>query len=163
MEAYFASAPAAVISPVIWRGAETGSTGTSHQADTLKPARKRKSRAEKDVTGEPEPQPATTTEPTGRTQVTKKKTRKTKRQVPPSRNQRVLISGTDPERVNYAEICKKLKSGVDLDTLGDKVTEMHRTKSSAVALAVGKDESGAQAAEKLRVTVEAVLGSDAKV
>lgn len=89
--------------------------------------------------------------------------RKAKRRAPPARNQGVLISATDSEKLSYTEMCKKLKSDVDLEALGVKVTEMRRTKSGAVALAIGKGKSGAQASEKLRVAVEVVLDSDAGV
>lgn len=40
---------------------------------------------------------------------------------------------------------------------------MKRSRSGAVAIAVRKGEEGAQAAEKLRVVVEAILGTDAGV
>lgn len=60
MEACFVSAPVSASSFVIRRGAEAGSTGPGFQADSLKPARKRKRRAENAATREPESLPAAT-------------------------------------------------------------------------------------------------------
>lgn len=53
----------------------------------------------------------------------------------------------------------KLKKDIDLDTLGVKITEMRHTKSGAVSMADGKGAETALAAEKLKVAVEAILGS----
>lgn len=76
-----------------------------------------------------------------------------KRRVPTACNQGVVITGTDSEKVSYVEMAKKLRDGIDLDTLGVKVTGMRKTKSGAMAFTVGIGEDGALAVDKLRVTV----------
>lgn len=75
----------------------------------------------------------------------------------------MVISSTDPNRISYSKMTKKLKSSIDLDALGVMVNEMKKTSSGAVALAVGIRDRGAEAAEKLRVAIEAVLGANTGV
>lgn len=86
-----------------------------------------------------------------------------KRKFPPARDQGLVISGIDPQKVSFADMAKKLKNEVNLDTLGVKITAMWKTKSGAMALFVGRGEDRAMAADKLRVAVEVVLGTDAGV
>lgn len=64
---------------------------------------------------------------------------------------------------SYAEITKKLKSGMDLDTLGMKVTAVKFTRNGAVSMMVGVGTEGELQAEKLKAAVEAVLGPDTGV
>lgn len=86
-----------------------------------------------------------------------------KRAVPPSRNQGIVISSADPGKISYSEMTKRLKISIDLDAIDVKVTEMKKTSSGAVALAIGRGDQRAEAAEKLLIAVEAFLGADAGV
>lgn len=114
----------------------------------------------------PEAQPATsnmTSEPTKNKRKQKRTKQKRKRVVPSACSQGVVISAVYPNKINCAEMTKRLKSGVDLDSIGAKVTEMSYMKSGAIAVKVGKGAGAAEAADKLRVAVEAVLGANAGV
>lgn len=60
-------------------------------------------------------------------------------------------------------MAKRLKEAVDLDSIGVKVTEMKFARSGAISMSVGEGAGAAEAAVKLRVAVEAVLGADAGI
>lgn len=93
-----------------------------------------------------------------------KKTQKKKVQrVPLSRQQGIVISRSDPVKASYSEVTKKLKENIDLDSIGVGITEIRKTRSGGVSMRVGKGKQGACAAEKLRVIVKAVFGTDAGV
>lgn len=78
-------------------------------------------------------------------------------------HQEIAISKVNKDNVSYAEITRKLKDGIDLDTLDVKVTELRRINRGAISMTVGKGVEGVLAAEKLKVAVEAVLGPRAGV
>lgn len=73
------------------------------------------------------------------------------------------ISGAGTSKTSYTEVAKKLKDGVDLDSLGVKVTELKYVTCGAITTTVGRGAEGALPADKLRVAVEAVFGADAEV
>lgn len=56
-----------------------------------------------------------------------------------------------------------MKNEIDLAALGITVIQLRHTKTRSISLAVGKDEEAALAAEKLKVAVEAVFGSETGV
>lgn len=57
----------------------------------------------------------------------------------------------------------KLKTAIDPEGIGVKVTEMKRTKTGVISMIVGRSESGALEAARLKVAVEGVLDLDAGV
>lgn len=88
---------------------------------------------------------------------------KESRKFPQSRQQRVVIPGSSSEMSSYVEVMRKLKHGINIEELGVNVTRLTHTKSGCILMAVGRGAESALAAEKLKVAVEAVLGSDAGV
>lgn len=104
---------------------------------------------------------SSSSKPAGSHQKKTKNRKKKKQRVLPAQSQDLVISATDPKKTSYAKVTRKLKSGVDLDSLGAKVTEIRWMKSGAMTLAVSRGENVVRAAEKLRVAIEAVLGADA--
>lgn len=123
VEGSFALAPARASSPVNRKGIEAGPT-------------------------ELDPQPATR----NRARSYRKKAKMKKKSLLPTRQQGVVISGAGSVS-SYAEVTRKLKDGVDLDSLGVKVTEMKYMRSGAITMTVGKGAEAALAADKLRVAV----------
>lgn len=65
--------------------------------------------------------------------------------------------------MSYADVTRKLKKIVDTEALGVKVSTIKHIRNGAISIVVGKGEEAAMTAEKLKVTVEAILGSEAGV
>lgn len=80
-----------------------------------------------------------------------------------SRQHGVLIAEPNREKSSYANVAKKLKVGLDTDTLRVEVSALKHTRSGAISMVVGKGEEGALAAVKLKAAVEAIFGIDAGV
>lgn len=84
-----------------------------------------------------------------------------KRRFTQSRQQVIVTSEPNSDKISYAEMTRTLKDGIGMDALGVKLTELRLTKSGAISMALGKGAEGSLTAEKLKV--EVVLGSDAGV
>ncbi|CAI6353237.1 unnamed protein product [Macrosiphum euphorbiae] len=63
----------------------------------------------------------------------------------------------------YANMVKKLKDEIDLETIGVEIKSMKRTKEDGIFMFVGKGTKAAEDVKKLKREVENVLGGDVVV
>lgn len=64
---------------------------------------------------------------------------------------------------SYAEVAKRIKEDVDLESIGVKITSVQQASSGGIILNVGKGAEAAVAAARLQAAVEGVVGNSASV
>lgn len=63
----------------------------------------------------------------------------------------------------YADMVKKLKEEIDLETIGVQIKSMKRTKDDGIFMLVGKGVKAAEDAKKLKLAAKDVFGGDVEV
>jgi len=65
--------------------------------------------------------------------------------------------------ITNADMVKKLKDKIDLETIGVQIKSMKRTKEDGIFMLVGKGAKAAEDAKKLKRAAQDVLGGDVEV